>query len=140
MPRNVNALQAFLRGGSFCSFSPAAWKPLKGPSGNPPTINALQIGSTLTTATLAAPTTDGFESFARCVSGETVNRADVVAAFHELEAPETFGALVLAFDTLVKAVHTDGLTPRSIALISALDEISIRFMSGPTWSAEMSGA
>lgn len=76
-----------------------------------------------------APTTEAFDSFARTVSAETVDRSDVVSKFSELATSETLDALRLTFDNLVKTLQTEGVTPRSAALISALEANSRKFMS-----------
>lgn len=83
----------------------------------------------MTTAPQTIATTEVFDSFARTVSEETVDRSDVVSKFSELATSETLSALRLTFDNLVKTLQADGITPRSTALLSSLDTISIKFMS-----------
>ncbi len=83
----------------------------------------------MTTATHTRATTEAYEAFARSVETKGVDRNEIVSKFSDLATSETFSALRLTFDTLVNAVQTEGVTPRSTALISALDAISIRFMS-----------
>lgn len=51
------------------------------------------------------------------------------AAFAEMAGSEQFNVLVLAFDTLVNDIRTEGVTPWATALLKAIDDMANRFLS-----------
>lgn len=80
------------------------------------------------TTTLAP--TETYTSFERALRRKNPLDASVLETqFAQLDSAEQFDALVLAFDTLVINLRTDGKTAWSDALLAALDKMAIRFLS-----------